>query len=192
MDADRLVAGCLENSPGAWEEFIRRYGNLIYSTLMRLGLDPDAREESFQSAAVAIYRSMPRLRDSGRLVPWIIRIAYRQGVDQIRSRTRSKETPLDALTESSLHREAMPLGDEADPPDELRVRLERAQLAAEILEGLGERCRRLLTMLFCERPAPAYGEIARREGIPPGSIGPTRARCLEKARHLAAGWGRLG
>ena len=80
------------------------------------------------------------------------------------------------------------VADSVDPtpppelPDAVRVRLEQAQQAREALAGLSERCRRLLGYLFFEDPPLDYAEIARREGLPIGSLGPTRARCLEKLR----------
>jgi DNA-directed RNA polymerase specialized sigma24 family protein len=52
------------------------------------------------------------------------------------------------------------------------------------LTRLGERCRRLLLLLFYADPAPSYQEISRELGIPVGSIGPTRARCFEKLKEL--------
>ena len=59
---------------------------------------------------------------------------------------------------------------------------------AEALAQLGDRCQDLLRTLYFENPTPRYAEISRRLGMPVGSIGPTRARCLEKLeRRLAPG-----
>jgi DNA-directed RNA polymerase specialized sigma24 family protein len=50
------------------------------------------------------------------------------------------------------------------------------------------RCRRLLEALYLGPDDPSYAEVSERLGIPIGSLGPTRARCLaELARRLAAG-----
>ena len=59
------------------------------------------------------------------------------------------------------------------------------QLVREGLERLGGKCRELLEALFGGSMQGASGEpnyalIAERLGIRVGSIGPTRARCLEK------------
>jgi DNA-directed RNA polymerase specialized sigma24 family protein len=51
------------------------------------------------------------------------------------------------------------------------------------LERLGERCRQLLHALF-SGDSPGYEAIATRLGLPIGSIGPTRARCLARLRRL--------
>jgi DNA-directed RNA polymerase specialized sigma24 family protein len=37
-------------------------------------------------------------------------------------------------------------------------------------------------MLFYQPDEPSYAEIGRRMDMPVSSIGPTRARCLEKLR----------
>ena len=40
-------------------------------------------------------------------------------------------------------------------------------------------CQRLLTLLIADPPVP-YAEISARLGIPAGSIGPNRRRCLDR------------
>ena len=65
--------------------------------------------------------------------------------------------------------------------------LEQQQLVREALESLPERCRNLLTMLFYEKDELSYAEIARRMAMPVPSVGPTRARCLEKMKKLLQG-----
>jgi DNA-directed RNA polymerase specialized sigma24 family protein len=37
-------------------------------------------------------------------------------------------------------------------------------------------------MLFYQKDELTYAEISRRSGMPVSSIGPTRARCLEKLK----------
>jgi hypothetical protein len=46
-------------------------------------------------------------------------------------------------------------------------------------------CQRLLSMLI-EDPPPSYAEISERLGTSMGSIGPTRARCLDRLRRSPA------
>jgi DNA-directed RNA polymerase specialized sigma24 family protein len=50
------------------------------------------------------------------------------------------------------------------------------------LSGLSERCKRLIEALYYEDPTPSYGELSQRLGVPIGSLGPTRARCMERLR----------
>jgi RNA polymerase sigma factor (sigma-70 family) len=71
--------------------------------------------------------------------------------------------------------------------DEERELLERQQAVRGSLESMPERCRDLLTMLFYQADDLSYAEIARRMNIPVPSVGPTRARCLEKLKKLLHG-----
>src|SRR6201996_5106126 len=77
-------------------------------------------------------------------------------------------------------------------PDEQAVTAEQQLLAAErhsaLREGLLDlppQGQRLITLLAADPPVP-YAEISARLGIPVGSIGPTRRRCLDKLRHHPA------
>jgi DNA-directed RNA polymerase specialized sigma24 family protein len=66
--------------------------------------------------------------------------------------------------------------------DESVEAAERAALVVHAVERMDARCRQLLEILFWESPAPSYDEAATRLGMPLGSLGPTRGRCLEKLR----------
>lgn len=194
LDPAALVQACLAQSPGAWEEFLRRYSDLIHSTLhVRVGLNEVDREDAFQNAILAIYTHLERLREPDRLVPWIVRIAYRQGVNRIRSRMRRRETSIEEIPDAALH-DRMEDQAEERPGEATRAELIRAQRAQETLSQLPERCRNLLRLLFYANPPLDYGELSRREGIPIGSIGPTRARCLERMRRIyqKRGWDSPG
>jgi RNA polymerase sigma factor (sigma-70 family) len=59
---------------------------------------------------------------------------------------------------------------------------ERATLLWQAFEQLGSRCQELLRALFLAYPTLSYEEVAEAFGMPVGSIGPTRARCLEQLR----------
>ena len=64
-------------------------------------------------------------------------------------------------------------------PDGPLIRAEEHSAVARAFGRLAERCQRLLRMLMAD-PAPRYEEVAEALGMPIGSIGPTRARCLER------------
>jgi RNA polymerase sigma factor (sigma-70 family) len=186
-EARELVDRCLRGEEDAWRQFLERYRRLIYATILKVGLPAVDQEEAFQETVVAIYQQLGRLRDNDRLVSWIVGIAWRQSINRIRARGRDRRVgAMDG--ESSAGPE---LAAAEVPPDTIRLALERAQHAQEALAVLSERCRRLVHYLFYEDPPPDYAEIARREEIPIGSLGPTRARCLEKLRAYFKGRGWL-
>ena len=73
-------------------------------------------------------------------------------------------------------------------PDTQSATAEQELLAAERHAALREAftrlppgCQRLLALLI-EDPPPPYAEIGARLGIPAGSIGPNRSRCLKRLR----------
>jgi DNA-directed RNA polymerase specialized sigma24 family protein len=64
----------------------------------------------------------------------------------------------------------------------------RAERRTAVLDGLAElpaHQRELLVLLVAEPPV-SYDEISRQTGMPIGSIGPTRSRCLAKLRATAS------
>jgi len=63
-------------------------------------------------------------------------------------------------------------------------RLEEQTLVRLALAALPGRCRRLVAALYYEDPPPRYAALARRLGMPVGSLGPTRARCIERLRGI--------
>jgi len=178
LTSDELVSACLEHERGAWEEFLRRYANLIHSTILKVGVTGVEQEEAFQNSVIAMYRELPRLRDRGKLISWIVGISHRQAVNRIRARRR--EVLVEEISDEMMAG-ANTIGIEELPAED-RQRLEQAQQTREAMELLPERCRRLLEMLFIQDPPADYAEVSKREKIPVGSIGPTRQRCLDKAR----------
>lgn len=72
--------------------------------------------------------------------------------------------------------ELQPEAPEEEPESE---QFERQQAVRAAVSRLDNRCQALLMELFGRTDA-SYEEIARRLGLAPNSIGPTRRRCLEK------------
>ena len=82
-------------------------------------------------------------------------------------------------------------GPGADPlrvPDDARTGLalldDRVVDLYESLLGLGDPCRTILTALYLDPSKPSYADVAAATRRPIGSIGPTRARCLQRLRSM--------
>jgi DNA-directed RNA polymerase specialized sigma24 family protein len=72
-----------------------------------------------------------------------------------------------------------------ESPEALTMRSDSQQLLWTHIAKLPDRCRELMRVIaFADRPD--YAELARALGMPVGSIGPTRGRCLAKLRALLA------
>jgi RNA polymerase sigma factor (sigma-70 family) len=169
-----LVDRCLAGEDLAWEVLVRRYRRLACAVPCRLGLSEHETEEVFHHTFVRLAEGVGRIKDRGRVRAWIVTTARRLSIDAIRRRRSSEvATGPEILNE----RPATSL-----LPPEVLEEAERQHLVRHALLTLGDRCRRLLTLLFyhsSEQP-PSYEMVSRELGIPIGSIGPTRARCLER------------
>jgi RNA polymerase sigma factor (sigma-70 family) len=170
-----LVERCLAGEEAAWNALVGRYGDLVFGIARRAGLRDDAAGDVVQEVGVALLRNLRRLRDRDRLFPWVVRTAKREAW---RQRRRAK---------ASVRREGRSRRSEVDPGESAEEALRLAedeQAVREALAAIGESCRRLLRALYFEGEGRGYDEIAERLGIPRGSIGPTRGRCLEKLRGI--------
>ena len=178
---EQLLAGCRRGDEGAWEALVLRYQRLIYAIPRRAGLDEDAAAEIFQDVFTTLLESIEAIEQPSRLQAWLVTTAKRKTWHLV---GRVKALRPFASEEGVGDDEMYDLVDEAVLPDEALTRLEEQHLVRTALSELGDRCRTLLQMLFYAAEAPPYSEVAAALGTSEGSIGPTRARCLDKLRQL--------
>lgn len=180
-DSDlQLVLACRRGDQLAWEKLIRRYQRLIYAIPRRAGLDEDHAAEIFQDVFTTLLQKLNDIQEPERLQAWLVTTARRR---TLRTISKIHSRPELASSDESTD-DAVRIPDETPLPDEQLIILEEQQQVRMALSILDPRCRTLLQMLFY-RPEPAsYAEIAAALGIPEGSVGPTRARCLGKLLRL--------
>jgi RNA polymerase sigma factor (sigma-70 family) len=184
-EGDRaLVRACLAGDRGAWESLVRKYSRLIYSVPRRCGLGEEDAADVFQTVCLRLLQSLEGFRDQDRLSAWLITTANRESW-RVKGQAHRHAAP--SPDDEPSAQEALPASDPL--PQEVLLRLEDEQLVRQAFEGLGERCRVLLELLYYRDPAPSYLEVGERLGIPQGSIGPTRARCLQQLKKLLEGIG---
>ena len=177
MKRQELAAGLAAGDQTAWTVFLRDYGRLIFAVVNRFTGVSEERDDLFQEACLAILKGVGTLRDPDRLTTWVYRTTYRLCVDATRRRRRERGTDsLDVLPSAFALQSPCPL-----PGDDL-VRLEEVATLLDAVDQLEEECRNLLWLLYLSPEVLSYRQVSGRLGMPIGSIGPTRARCLEKAR----------
>jgi RNA polymerase sigma factor (sigma-70 family) len=171
------IARLASGDERAWAGFCRTQGQLIHAAGHKVGLSAEEREDLLQNTCIVCYHSIDRLRDPDRLGAWVYRIAYRQALEIVRKRTPT--VPIEDETGRSIL-DMIPSGEDGE--DEVLEAYERSQQVLGVIAGVGQRCRSLLEALYLAAEVPAYEDLSRELGMPIGSIGPTRARCLDRVR----------
>jgi RNA polymerase sigma factor (sigma-70 family) len=173
----RLVELCRSGDAAAWAALIRRHELLVYAVARSYRLSPADAGDVFQEVFAALARGLPRIRDARALVRWLSSTTDR--IARAWALRRRREMAL-GLGDDPTTLEELPSTDAAVGAE--LEELEARSLVRLALAALPPRCRQLLTALYYEDPAPSYTDLARRLGTPIGSLGPTRARCLERMR----------
>ncbi len=178
---EELLLACRRGDSNAWEALVNRFQRLIYAIPRRAGLDEDAASEVFQEVFTTLFEKLDDIEQPERLHAWLVTTARRKTWRLIsRDRHLQGYNRDDDDVESEMN--AVP--DDAPLPDEALIQLEEQHRVRTSLGQLDERCRKLLTLLFYRAEPPSYAEIAAETGTREGSIGPTRARCLQKLMRL--------
>lgn len=176
QEETELVQACLAGRAEAWRRLLDRYDAVIHAIPRRFGLDAEDAAEVYQAVCLALFRGLPRLRAAAGLTRWVLVTTRRQSRDLARKRRR--EAP--ASDEDLLAR----VPDRGPSAAALYEELsDRVALRAAV-EKLPPRCRELITALYLDPEPLAYKDIARKFGIPEGTIGPTRMRCLARLKRL--------
>lgn len=179
-DEAALLRACRERNPEAWETLVRRYQRLIYAVPIRAGLSDDLAGEVFQRVCVKLLEHIDRIEQPERIGAWLTTTARRESWRQLRLAHATTSLSQAVAEEDEL----MEMADPELLPDEALERLERQHVVRRAFAELDERCRTLLSLLFYRAAPPPYAEIAAALGVPEGSVGPTRARCLQKLQRL--------
>jgi RNA polymerase sigma factor (sigma-70 family) len=171
-----LILECRGGHTAAWEQIVLRYERLIYSIALSYRLTREDAADVAQTAFLALFRSLGSLREDTRLSSWLATVAHRQAQRTIQRARHEHPDALDILDER-----APTIGPEAGGPME---RWELVEWLEHGMVSLSERCRRLLLALYFNPNEPSYADVAAALGIPLGSIGPSRARCLAQLKEI--------
>jgi len=165
-----LVGRCLQGDEAAWSELIGRYQRLVYSVAYALCPDPDDTADVFQATCLDLYKGLPLLRDIKALPAWLITVTRRRSIAVLRARIPTSNSDEDMEELGQAH-------------DVIQA-IEHEHAIERALEQLPDRCRALINLLYFSQNQPTYQEISDKLGIPVPSIGPTRARCLDKLKKI--------
>jgi len=167
-----LVALCLGGDAQAWEALIVRYRRLIYSIPVKFNFSAADGADVFQAVCLKLIEHLHELKDESKVSAWLITTTTRQCIYLRAQRMRETSTEED-FTEPAA---------QDDNVEDIQIQSQEQQTIRDAVEKLPERCQQLLQLLYFETKDPSYEEIGQSLNMPVASIGPTRARCLEKLR----------
>ncbi|CAN5367516.1 sigma-70 family RNA polymerase sigma factor [soil metagenome] len=177
---EELVAACRRGDESAWEEITYKYQKLLYSIPRRAGLGQDLAGDVLQDVFTTLFIKLDQLEKPEFLRAWLITTTRHKTIHLITRETRGRPRSID----DDENDPAFEIIDTAPLADDVLIRLERQEKIETAFTKIEERCRRLLMMLYLDDEKIPYSEIVDLLDIPLGSIGPTRARCLQKLLKL--------
>ncbi len=170
-----LVRAAAAGDQAAWDALVKRFSGLVWSIARshRLGA-ADAADVS-QTAWLRLVENLGRLRDPERVGAWLATTSRNECLRVIRRSGRQVPTDIEADIDLEADETVAPPVDAGVLAGERDADLWRA------FATISERCQVLLRLLIAD-PAPSYEEIGAILEMRVGSIGPTRARCLDHLR----------
>lgn len=153
----------------AWRDIVRSYTPLVRSVCLRHGIRGADADDVGATVWLRLVLNLRRIRQPEALPGWLATTTRRECLVSLRHRDRHTPTDDEPV-------------DQAEPgADASLLDAERHEALRQALGQLPERDRELLSLLFSDPPTP-YDTIVENLGIPRGSIGPTRQRCLARIR----------
>jgi RNA polymerase sigma factor (sigma-70 family) len=166
-----LLERAAQGDQRAWSALVARFDRAIHAVARRHGLCVADQDEVAQRTWLAFVRHIGRLRDHPAVAGWLITTARRECVRLLSASGR--EIPSESP--ASVHEPLAP------PIDDEVLTAERRDALHRALEAVPVHEQRLMRLLLT-RPELSYDEISAVLGMPKGSIGPTRGRCIARLR----------
>ena len=171
-----LVTRARDGDQQAWDAIVERYAPLMWSICRSYRLGRADTDDVAQTVWLQLVTYLGTLRNPAALGAWLATTTRHECA-------RASRTP---RSDRAAVREADTLLDAAaGPADAALLAAEQHAVLRQAFACLSPGGRQLLALLI-EDPPLSYAQIAARLGIPVGSIGPTRRRCLEKVRRHPA------
>jgi RNA polymerase sigma factor (sigma-70 family) len=172
--ATELLQRIGDRDPTAWDEILHRYGKLVSATVRSFRLQEADASDAVQMTWLRLAENAHRVRFPERLGGWLATTARHECLYILRQ-TRMATELLD------LKSEIIP--ESSSGPEKHVVDADTSRWLWKLVDELSPRRRILLRELFTEYRRP-YTDVAHATGMPPGGIGPTRARALRQLRSM--------
>ncbi len=170
-----LVRRAADGDLKAWDRLVDQFARLIWSITVEFKLSESDAADVAQTTWLRLLEHIDRIEYPDRVGSWLAATARNECLRSLAARKRVVLGHDDVEFDGAV----------AHGPDidERLLADESAQVVRDALSRLPRRWQRLLEMLMADPPVP-YADISDELGLPIGSIGPTRGRCLAQLRVL--------
>ena len=174
LDVVDLVRRAARGDRTAWERLVDQYSRLIWAMTRDFKLAESDAADVVQATWLRLLEHIDRIEYPERIASWLATTARHECLRHLAvgKRVVLVEDDHDAFSGAAGHQPDV---------DERLLAEERAQAVRAAMSTLPSRSQRLLELLMADPPV-SYTEISDQLGVPIGSIGPTRGRCLDRLR----------
>ncbi|HEX6447329.1 MAG TPA: sigma-70 family RNA polymerase sigma factor [Streptosporangiales bacterium] len=172
-----MVKFAAQGDENAWQQLIDRFAPLVWAVARSCGLDHNNAADVHQTTWLRLVENLDRLREPAAVAGWLVRTARHESLRV--SRHISRELPTDEQDSSERARDY-------ETPEAALLLDEERRGVYLAFQRLTEQCQRILRVTAMA-PLTSYEQVAVELGMPVGSVGPTRGRCLRHLRRLLQG-----
>jgi RNA polymerase sigma factor (sigma-70 family) len=170
--AGRLFAEYRDGDQTKMGDLVRVLTPILWHTARSARIDAATAEDVLQTVWLALVRKSDTISEPLAVLQWMVVSTKREAWRVAKNQGRFISEDLESTTVAANDGESI---------EDMVLRGESDNRLWRHIEGLPARCRTLLRVIaFADRPD--YAELAKALGMPQGSIGPTRGRCLAKLR----------
>ncbi len=175
LDMESPVRRAAAGDKQAWRSLVDQYGRLIWSVTTKFKLSESDAADVVQTTWMRLIEHIDRIEQPDRIGSWLAVTARNECLRHVAAQKRIV----------LVHEDGEFDGADYHGPDidEALLASERAQDLRTAMDQLPPQWQRLLELLMSDPPV-SYAEISDQLGLPVGSIGPTRGRCLAKLKVL--------
>jgi RNA polymerase sigma factor (sigma-70 family) len=128
LEDAELAQRAREGDDAAYEDVVKRYGQIAFRVAWLVTRDRGEAEDSAQEAFVKAYYALPRFQPDSPFRPWLLRIVANEARNRARSARRRQSLALRAAAVSD--------GDAAPSPETAALALEDRQVLIAALDRL--------------------------------------------------------
>jgi RNA polymerase sigma-70 factor (ECF subfamily) len=172
LEDAELARRAREGDDGAYEDLVKRYGQIAFRVAWLVTRDRSEAEDAAQEAFVKAYYALPRFRPDAPFRPWLLRIVSNEARNRTRSTRRHRGLVLRAAAVSD--------GDAAPSPETAALAAEDREDLVAALNGLSPPDREVIGYRFLL--GLSESETAEVLGVRLGTVKSRLSRAMTRLR----------